>query len=543
MSTSSKKILFETDLGSEITITSGYMAVYQITGDTPTVVKSSFLTQTSTELEFDVDSEAYYYAVARIDAYQKGSNTPVKIDGEARGFSLLSVFNGQQEKVSIGARSTVASAFAFNKMMTLPQNIYIAETPGTSVAYGMKNNFIKDDGTLSEVISNSPNALETNSYPMFNYLSALVYYCSINDDIYARFLDKTTHDSYKMMGGLLHLIQHPFDNVADIYDLISDDPEVFSPSLKTMKLSHIPGKQRSPIPNQWTLTIKVNRSGADNFLMSGLAYIVFDKDNKAWITNNFRAGTPNSGTHCMVLYPDGKPVEFSPLTGGGLLGTGFGAAVNPAGDRIAIGSYGWGPKEYNPQFGSVAVFSSDGEVKCPSNGFTPLLSRVQGMCYDSKGNLWMASVGMQNPMAPGTPSPVFNFADADSAVVVYPGGTPEGAKAYHNFLDAPSPYHGTFDVAIDSEDNIYVANMGHNDADKNPSPVSSVYKFAYQNGEIVKLAHWQSSTNESLRQIWVHPSGEVLVGSIVENRIIRLKSDDLTEITPSYTDKVNSPWA
>ena len=86
----------------------------------------------------------------------------------------------------------------------------------------------------------------------------------------------------------------------------------------------IPFWKKTTVPNQWTLTIKINDSGSKNFLIGGPGYLIFDENNRAWLNNNTRQGTPNSSTFCTILEPNGQPAAFSPLFGGGMLGAGFG---------------------------------------------------------------------------------------------------------------------------------------------------------------------------------------------------------------------------
>lgn len=123
-----------------------------------------------------------------------------------------------------------------------------------------------------------------------------------------------------MFGALYNIATHPFDNVSEIYSLIDNKPAIYSLALNTLTLPD----WKTPIPNQWTLTVKFNNTGSKNFIFGGPGYLIFDKYDKVWITNNTRQGTPNSSTFCTILNPNGSPHCFSPLSGGGLLGSGFG---------------------------------------------------------------------------------------------------------------------------------------------------------------------------------------------------------------------------
>jgi hypothetical protein len=111
----------------------------------------------------------------------------------------------------------------------------------------------------------------------------------------------------------------------------------------------------------WTLAVKVNDSGNSNCPFGGPANVAFDDNGYAWINNNVIQGTPNSSNCLMVLKPNGKPADginntpTSPITGGGILGSGFGVAIDLLGN-IWLGNFGLGNNI--PIIGSVTKLSS-----------------------------------------------------------------------------------------------------------------------------------------------------------------------------------------
>jgi len=134
--------------------------------------------------------------------------------------------------------------------------------------------------------------------------------------------------------------------------------EVYADSLTSMTVA-----DDQKAPNQWTLTLKSNTSGSRNFIPAGTAFAVFDADDNVWVANNFRAGSAFSGTHCLVYKYDATPASFSPVQGGGLLGVGFGVAIDPGKQYISFGNFGWGPELDNPQEGSISrFFYKDGDA-------------------------------------------------------------------------------------------------------------------------------------------------------------------------------------
>ncbi|MCH9651470.1 MAG: hypothetical protein K0U98_24805 [Deltaproteobacteria bacterium] len=525
---------FDIQLGSGVVVTAAAVSVFAITRAEPRLLEERVVSESQFLARLSVRDGELYYVTADIRSFHRAGEGSEVTDGPAQ---LIAVFSSTSRQVALSEPVTVATAFSFARFFRFSKDrgqrdeAVILSDPNEAarIAYGMKNNFVGTDGSLSKVIRRSPNGMETNSYALFNFLSNLVFYCLIKPRIRAE-LKRLTGTS-SLLEALVHLPHHPFVEVDAIYGLIAERPQVFNPSLPGLE------PPATPVPDQWTLTIKVNDSGAENFLIAGVGYVAFDKNDRAWLTNNVRQGTPNSSTFCVVLEPDGSPAPFSPLFGGGILGAGFGVAVDRAGETIYQGSFGWGPTEWNPQSGSIAAYSHDGRVLSPSNGYTQGLSRVQGMDIDQEGNLWTCSWGSQLPM-PMTSSR-FNYKSENSAVVVYRDCDPE-RPLIHCF---DSPYHLTFDVAFDGLGHAYVSNSGFGgDSTLGIDPVpSSVFKFRIEGDELKVVAHWVSKRGyECLRQVTVSPGGEVFAVAVKSNRVIRFDRD--LRVRGEMTHNIHGPW-
>ena len=519
------------------------ISLYSIGSEKPKQVGRKKTSDHYFKMTMSESSSQYFYVVVKI------------LDDPKKNLSYIAVYNGDSNFVAISERSTVATLFCFAQFVKIdPKRVVSISGKESTIAicYGMKNNFIYESGNISKVISSAPNGLVTNSWALFNFIGNLLFYSAKNQSIYNSFLRISSglSQSNSTIQALFHLIKHPFENVRGIYDLIDKKKQVFQPSLPDLKLP----KGHSRIPNQWTLTIKVNDSGSKNFLISGPGYITFDKNNRIWVTNNTRQGTPNSGTFCVVLNSDGSPADFSPLFGGGLLGGGFGICTNRKKDMIYLGNYGWGPIQCNPQEGSISAFDCNGNIYSPSNGFANKINRAQGMKMDSKGNLWICSWGTQDPLAP-SPDTVFHYKSGNSGVVCYLGGDPDKAISY----EFDNPYYGTFDLIIDRDDNVFVANSGHKKKPPLKKEVrSSVYKFRLVRDTIIAVAQWESDKIvkhpskrpggkttitvglESFRQIALNQKGEVFVGAISSNRILKFDND--LNFIEDYTNQIDAPW-
>lgn len=94
---------------------------------------------------------------------------------------LILIFKNGEHYIIISERTTITSLFCFLNFIIVSCCIIVStNNKSLNLAYDMKNNFISDNAMISPVISTNPNGLETNSYPLFNYLSNLIYYTVVN---------------------------------------------------------------------------------------------------------------------------------------------------------------------------------------------------------------------------------------------------------------------------------------------------------------------------------------------------------------------------
>lgn len=533
---STEQTLFHIKLGANLQIKESKIEVFNIGQQPVKKVKSDSGSKANFAIDLSSSNSDYLFAIVEIQSY---TYRGINYNSGERSLQLFAFFDSEATEVVLNEHSTIAGVFSLSQLVKIDELGKLNSSTtnqALKVAHGMKNNLFHTNGTISSVIKSSPNGLESNSYAIFNFLANLWYYCIVDPNVYASFLDLANSASRKanMLECLFNLVLNPFTNVEEIYQLVSHADQVFEPSIPSLKLPD----NADPTPNSWNIAIKFNATGADNFLFGGAAFVVFDKDDKAWIANNVRQGTPNSGTFVVVLNSDGSPADFSPVFGGGVLGPGFGIAIDNKRENIYVGNYGWGPVQCNPQEGSISAFTSEGDILSPSQGFTNKLSRVQGMCFDDKGNLWMASWGNQAPLAPSD-SNFYPYESENSSVVVYIGADPNNAVSY--VFD--SPFYNTFDVVIDHEGNAFVSNSG----DKAGGVRSSVYKLKLEDGNLKELARWESpdlpENNDgfqAFRQVQVNSKNEVYVGAVLTNRI--LKFDNSLNLLEVFEDKLSAPW-
>ena len=297
------------------------------------------------------------------------------------------------------------------------------------IAASMNDNLVAvETGISSAVLTNSPNGNESDSLQSTRALANLLSACTL-DHAVARQLLKLTQERGKPAPkttpqALANLVRNPSLNVSSLYALAN----IWTPYLPSL----------TSAPDAWTVTVKVNDSGDDDYLIGGMGNITFDTNGYAWITDNVVQGTPFSSHVLVVLQPNGKPADgadgtpVSPITGGGLLGAGFGITIDPKGS-VWVGNFGWGPLttcDYYPSTncsGSVSQFSPTGQPISGPNGYQGGPDRVQGMAADKAGNIWITSYG-------------------NDAVYVFLKGNPSNVASYQAYTGSQP-----FDVQIASD--------------------------------------------------------------------------------------------
>jgi hypothetical protein len=240
--------------------------------------------------------------------------------------------------VTLNELTTVAASYSMAQF--LRSGVISGNSFGLQIAAGMNDNIVASaTGQSSPVLLNSPNADQTNSLRSTRSLANLLAACVQDPTVTATLFALTTPPGgpppSNTAQSLANLARDPGRNVDGIYalTLLSN---LYAPPLLTM-------------PDAWTVTVKINDSGNDeaDFLISGPGNLAFDQRGYAWVTNNTTQGSPNSCTFNLVLKPNGQPADGSngtprsPLTGGGILGAGFGVTVAPHGS-VWFGNFGWG---------------------------------------------------------------------------------------------------------------------------------------------------------------------------------------------------------
>jgi hypothetical protein len=299
------------------------------------------------------------------------------------------------DNIVINELTTVAAVYSAAQFLNGRTTAIDGPSSGVRVAAAMSTN-IADvrNGDFSQILADSPNADQTNGLRLTASLANLLAWCVRDPKNCDVFFDLTTPPSgqkpVNLVEALWNIARYPGNQVAALYEQSQQVPQVYTPALTAQ-------------PDAWTLAVKVNDSGDTANMFGGPANLVFDSKGRAWISNNVIQGTGASSEYGIVLDAAGRPAvengqKISPFTGGGLLGAGYGVALDSE-ENVWFGNFGWGNVNPAPigsasQFTSSAVAMSPDKTATSTGGYqTGNFARVQGTVVDGQDNVWLAGWG------------------------------------------------------------------------------------------------------------------------------------------------------
>lgn len=510
------------------------VTVYEATAQQPTTVGTVTTREDGRfDLEMELDkSDRIFYAVATVNPEVQlvtiiGSalqyDKPAWITASPPDAELDSAAEADEHEpgntayITINELTTVAAAFSMAQF--IQDGVIGGDAFGIQIASLMTDNLVdKKNGVSSEVLLSPPNADQTNSLRSTRSLANLIAACVHNiPDAVTKLFEYTTPPNggdapTNTFEAMFNIARYPANNVIHIYNW-SKAAETYLPALEAF-------------PDAWTLAVKVNDSGNDDFLFGGPANIAFDKRGYAWITNNVVQGTPNSGKFAIVLKPNGKPADGkattpwddvhgapkSPLFGGGLLGGGFGVAIDHD-LRVWLSNFGWGDDV--PERGSVSVFNFEGKIESPPEGYVGQTHKVQGIAVDQDNNIWLAS-------------------NENSRIVVFPKGAEENAT----WLSIPDGY-GAFGVAMAEDGKSAWVTASKTLYSYTESNVS---RFSYDSGTNQLTCVSSDKFGLALKGLSVDSSGYVWIPSGGEDALYLLDPSG-NHVGDKYSGGgINGPW-
>jgi hypothetical protein len=411
--------------------------------------------------------------------------------------------------VTINELTTVAASYSMAQFYKT--GVISGDSFGLQIAAGMNDNIVASaTGESSPVLLTSPNADETNSLRSTRSLANLLAACVHDRPVTVRFLTLTRPPRGPVprntAQALANLARNPGQNVPSIYSM-TRLANSYDPALVSM-------------PDAWIVTIKVNDSGGDapENLIGGLGNIVFDSRGYAWVTNNVVQGTPDSSRTMMVFKFNGKPADgtngtpVSPVTGGGLLGGGYGITIDPQGS-VWEGNFGWGDCDgCNPTRdgnGSISQFTASGTPVSGPNGYQGGPLRAQGMASDASGNIWITSYG-------------------DDSVYVFLGRDPNQSVGFHQ-----SDGSGPFDLVLAADGTAWVSNglVGERP--------NSIAKYALVNGALQQ--QFLHHLGHALRGVSLDSQGNAWLASQGESLVYAIRPDG-TVLGKFSGGGIDGPW-
>ena len=358
---------------------------------------------------------------------------------------MASLGSGPYVSVTINELTTIASAYAFSAFLN--NGLLAGSNLPLQIASDMAQNIASSEsGSVSTMLQQSPNAYETNTWSLVGTLGNIVSACvreaaNACSDLFALTPSMQGVAPSNTIQSLANLARNPSQNVSSIFALGSAS-QIYSPKLTTVQ-----GPASSdPLQklDAFTIAIKFNNSGSTSCPFGGPANVAFDENGYLWINNNVVQGTPDSAQCLIVLKPNGQPADglnstpLSPITGGGILGSGFGVAIDLLGN-IWSGNFGWG--SVLPSSGSITKLTNLGIPLSPSSGFIGGSFQVQGVAVDQSNNVWMASNG-------------------NDRVIVFPNGDSNSPIEYGDTNTSP------FGMAIDQNGSAWVSYTGTDQVSK-----------------------------------------------------------------------------
>ena len=221
----------------------------------------------------------------------------------------------------------------------------------------------------------------------------------------------------------------------------------------------------------------------------------------------------------MVFKPNGQPADGtngtprSPLTGGAVLGAGYGVTIDH--HSVWFGNFGWGncrgcdpSREGN---GSVSRFTLTGMPLSPPDAYQGGPVRAQGMAADAEGNIWISSF-------------------KNNSVFVFKHANPDQSVRFDQQFGS-----GPFDIAIAADGSAWVTNgLG--------LPPATIAKYALVNGELVQ--QFRHLLGDQLRGISLDSQGNAWVASQGDGFVYALGPDgaELCHSCQFNRGGIDGPW-
>ena len=399
-------------------------------------------TQTGSDGHFELSSDETPSADVSLYLVAKGGVATVnKGSSDNPAIALLTVLgNTPPDKVVINEMTTVASVWT--NAQFLDGTALKGYALGLRIAAGNVPNFVDlETGGYGVMIQDGFNSTQTPTMANFATLSSVLAGCTTRvkadacDSLFAAATGRDGKTPTDTLTAALSIAHNPGFKPERVFALL----DAFYPVPQGKHLRATPFMPYlSFAPGAWVLPLKF--SGGGN---AGGAKIMFDSEGNAWSGDNFLVGWQGHDDlwdgNLSKFAPNGRPLSpmTTGFTGGGLLGPGFGTAID-ANDRV------WATSTSGQ---TISLFDKNGKPLSPPEGynFGGKLRTMQGIIVTPNGDVWALDFG-------------------DDKVVYMPKGDPSKVKFYCQSTDgkpnkdSPCKLNGPFHLAIDQQDRIWITN-------------------------------------------------------------------------------------
>jgi len=385
-----------------------------------------------------VDKGGTLYLVAK-----GGISAANKAGGDNPAIVLMTALGSKPPAtVTINEMTTVASVWTHNQF--IDGTVIQGQPLQLRIAAGNVPNFVDlASGGWGKAIQDALNSTQSPTMANFATLANVLAGCvtSVKPNACESLFAAATAPDGKVPGDTLaaatSIAHAPWHQPQKVFALLDEFYPV--PAGKKMPRATPFAPYLTCAPSSWVLPLRFTGGG---YYAGGK--LMFDSQGNVWAASNFQVGAQAQDYFWQggvaKFAPDGTPLSpmTTGFTGGGLLGPGFGLAID-AKDNAWMTSFAGN--------NNVALFDNKGKPLSPPEGwnFGGKLSNMQGIIVTPAGDIWAAdTVASQLVHIPkGDPS-------KGRVLCQNPGGDP---------LKNPCKVILPFAFAIDQKDNIWVTNI------------------------------------------------------------------------------------
>jgi hypothetical protein len=388
------------------------------------------------ELSFDEAPEPgmSLYLIAK-----GGAASVARQTGDNPALAFLAVLGANPPPYAVVNEMTTVAA-AWTDAQFLDGSVLKGPALGLGVAAGNVHNFVDlATGRWGDAISGPLNSTQTPTMANFATLVNVLAGCAMRvaSDACDRLFEAAAAPDGKTPADTLSaaefIARAPWHNPEKVFALL----ERFFPVPNGK-----PALRPTPFlpyltfaPTAWVLPLKFSGGG-----LSGGGKLMFDSQGDVWVADNFGVGAQNQDYFwrggLSKFAPDGTPLSpaVSGFTGGGLLGPGFGLALD-ARDQPWVTSFAGN--------NTISHFDASGKPLSPPGGydFNGRLSQLQGIIVTPDGDVWAADT-------------------KNSQIVHFPKGDPARGELLCQSASQPKcDVRLPFGLAVDQKGDIWVTNI------------------------------------------------------------------------------------